>query len=176
MQELQLTETAVSTRRGVRFGLSNVWTDALEGPDGPREVLRGTVSVMFEDEARDFDRRLAEGDVLTLDGERLEVTRLVDGDPRGSMTLRPLSPEAEASPSPGRPSAPFGVVDFALLVFLASAPHVFDAARYQLPISLLGLLTWLWLVRPTWRGLLGFFGTALLILQAVGFAVWWLVS
>ncbi len=162
--EIRLSETSVAEYRGIRLGLSNVWEDEIdEGGDMPRRLLRGTVSVMFERPERDFDRRLAAGDELRLDGEVFCVAHVSQGRPLGGMSLRRKSTEGDSKAPPEHQRPPW--LDLCLLLLFLLAPHSASDAGHRVGWALAGLLAWFWLARPGWRGLLGLFGSGLLLLQ-----------
>ncbi len=162
--QIQLSETSVAEHRGIRLGLSNVWEDEVDdGPGGPRRVLRGTLSVMFEQAELDFDRRLAEGDELQLGDELFEVLGVHEGQPLGGMLLRRKSVQSVSGST--RERLPW--LDLSLLLLFLSLPHVLAAPSLSFALALAALFAWLWLVKPGWRGLLGFFGSGLLLLQVI---------
>ncbi len=82
-------ETAVGEISDVRVGVGNIWEDDIVGPDGETvRASRATLSFMFEDEAQDFDRRVAAGDEVSVNDELWRVVGVHEPETGlGTVTL-----------------------------------------------------------------------------------------
>ena len=67
--------------------------------------------------------------------------------------------DGEARPGP--------VIDVSVLLLAGGLPWLLPAGWGRLLAAALGFAVWIGVVRPTWRGLLPFFGTCGLAVQAV---------
>ena len=166
-----LTETTVGDIDGIRVGLSNIWKDEFsDNHDREQHELRGTLAFMFDNEEDDFDRRVAVGDRFSLQNDTFLVTSIHEGGELGSMTLERMVEENAGTTTPQGKDIPW--LDLSILILLIGLPYI-AADQAARPWTALGCLVgWFILVRPTWFGLIGFYGTALLLLNLLGLTVW----
>jgi len=174
--QFHLIETAVTDVDGIRAGLANVWEESFAGDDGePRRGVRGTICFMQEGSSSDFDVRVGLGDEFDLENRRYRVVEINEGEPRGSLRLERKPPVDRAGTrkvqamAESRARGRFSWIDAALPLPFLVLPYIASSADARAGLSVVCLVAWLLVIRPSWRGLQGLYGTGLLLLQA---SVW----
>ncbi len=169
-----LIETAVTEVDGIRAGLANVWEESFAGDDGEqRRGVRGTICFMREGSSSDFDVRVGLGDEFDLKDRRYRVVEINEGEPRGSLMLERKPPDerigtrkVQAMAEPGARGR-FSGIDAVLPLPFLVLPYIASSAEVRAGLSVVCLVAWLLVIRPSWRGLQGLYGTGFLLLQAL---------
>ena len=161
-EQFVLSETTVAEVDDVRVGLSNIWEDSFTDNEGhQRHEVRGTLSVMADNPDDDFDQRVAVGDSILIQGIRYQVIQINEGQQLGSLTL-----EKRTITTP-QPSSDIPWTDLLIFILCIGLPYIMGKGIAQVGLSVLALAIWFAIVKPTWNGLLGFMGTAILLIHAV---------
>jgi len=173
-----LIETTVMDLGEVRLGLANVWEESFVDTGGePQHGVRGTICFMHRDAARDFDLRVSHGSEFSISDQCFRVIALSEGKQNGSLTFEQIdSTDSVQSQIPAtsgnlRPWQRLNWIEGLLPIPFLCMPYVVTAAAPRASLAALSLCLWLLLMRPTWKGLSGFYASSLLLLHAL----FWLI-